>query len=370
MKNKVAMFVANDTTFIYKLRKEILEEFINKRYKVIVVAKKLKFVNEIELLGCTIIDLNLVRTGTNPLSDILLLKQVNRILKKENPDIVFTNSIKPNVYFGIACRRLHIPLVPNITGLGRALEYPGLLQKISVFLYKKGMRGADTILFQNNFNKDFFLEKNIIKESKKYVILPGSGVNIDEYSKLEYPLSDKINFLFIARIRKEKGIDYVINSAKKLHKKYDNLMFNVCGLCEDQHYLDKFKKLEQEGFFKYYGEQKDLTPFYKDAHCIVHPTYYPEGMSNVLLEACSHARPIITTNRPGCREIVDDGYNGYMIDIKNQEQLDEAIFKFINLSNEDKKQMGLNGRKKIEENFDRNIIVSEYIKLADAILGN
>ncbi len=368
MKNKKVMFVANDTTFIYKLRKEIIYEFIKQKYKVIIVAKKLKFVKEIESMGCSIINLSLDRTGTKPSSDIGLLNQIYKILKREKPDIVFTNSIKPNVYFGIACKNLNIPLVPNITGLGRALEYPGLLQKISILLYKKGMRGADTILFQNDFNKAFFLEKNIIKETKEYIILPGSGVNTNDYNFLEYPLSEEITFLFVARIRKEKGIDYFINSAKFLSKKYNNLMFNVCGLCEDNNYLEKFKYLEREGYFKYYGEQKDLTPFYRAANCIVHPTYYPEGMSNVLLEAGSHGRPIITTDRPGCKEIVKDGYNGYMIETRNQTQLNNAIERFIELSSEQKRKMGENGRKNVEQNFNRDLVVKQYIDIAESLL--
>lgn len=368
MNDKVVMVAANDTTFIYKLRKEILQEFLRQGYDVIVVAKKLKFVREIESMGCSIIDLKLNRTGTSIFSDISLLRQIRNILENNKPDIVFTNSIKPNVYFGIVCNSMNIPFVPNITGLGRALEYPGILQKISVMLYRVGMRGANIILFQNEFNRDFFLKKNIIKDTKKYIILPGSGVNTNDYKKLDYPTSEKVNFLFISRIRKEKGIDYFMNAATTLNKKYKDIMFNVCGLCEDDDYLDKFTKLEKEGFFKYYGEQADLTPFYQSASCIVHPTYYPEGMSNVLLEAGSHGRPIITTDRPGCKEIVKDGYNGYMINIKSQSQLNDAIERFLSLSVNQKRKMGENGRNNIEQNFDRQLVVDEYVKIVDDIL--
>lgn len=369
MSSKKIMLVANDTTFVYNLRKEILEALIDRKYDIYVVAEKKNFVEEIENMGCTLVDLDISRQGTNPISDIKLYKKIKKIVKEVQPDIVFSNNIKPNVYFGMACNIYKIPFVPNITGLGKALEYPGILQNISIRLYRMGTKKAHTIFFQNTFNRDFFLENKIMEKEQNYIILPGSGVNIDEYKVLAYPKSDKTNFLFVGRIRKEKGIDYIINSAKKLHTKYPNIVFNVCGLCEDKYYLKKFKELEEYGYFKYHGEKKNLTEFYRESACVVHPTYYPEGMSNVLLEACSHARPIITTNRPGCREIVDDGYNGYMIDIKNQEQLDIAIEKFINLSYEDKVQMGLNGRKKIEKNFDRKLIVKEYIKLVENILN-
>ena len=362
MKPKILM-VANDTTFIYKLRKEILEAFIESGYEVYIVAKKIKFLNELIEIGCKFTELKVPRNDTNPLSDINLLKKIYKIVKEIGPDMVFSNSIKPNVYFGIVCRRLGIPFIPNITGLGRALEYPGILQKISIVLYRFGLKSAHTVFFQNEFNRDFFIENKIIKKNQKYFILPGSGVNINEHRVLPYPESNILNFLFIARIRKEKGIDYFINSSKKIHEKYPNTSFSVCGLCEDDSYLNIFHELEKEGYFKYYGEQEDLTSFYQRANCIVHPTYYPEGMSNVLLEACAHGRPIITTDRPGCREIIDHGYNGYMIDTKNQKQLDLAIEKFINLRLQDKINMGIKGREKIKDYFNREIIVDEYLKL-------
>lgn len=370
MKNDRIMIVANDTSYVYKLRKEILKSFVEKGYTVYIVAKKINFVKELESIGCNVIDLNIPRHGTNPFSDLKLYSQAKVILNQTQPDIVFSYNIKPNVYFGLACDKYKIPFVPNITGLGKALEYPGLLQILAKKLYKIGLKGASTVLFQNSYNRDFFFKNNIITEDQDYFILPGSGVNTEEYGIMDYPSTDKIYFLFIGRIRKEKGIEYLINSAKKLHMKYSNVFFNICGLCEDDKYIQIFDELEQDGYLKYNGEQKDLTPFYKSANCIVHPTYYPEGMSNVLLEACSHARPIITTDRPGCREIVDDGYNGYMIETRNQEQLDSALEKFINLSYDDKLKMGLNGREKIEKQFDRKLVVNKYMELTADILDN
>lgn len=368
MKKKKILIVANDTTFIYKLRKEIILEFINEGHEVVIVAKLLRFVKELDSMGCSLIDFDFHRIATNPVNDLILFKNIYKLIKREKPDIIFTNSIKPNVYFGIGSKLLKIPMIPNISGLGRALEYPGVLQKISIILYKMGMTGASIVLFQNEFNKNFFRSKKIISDNKENIVLPGSGVNLDEYNVLEYPKSEDINFLFIGRIRQEKGIDYIINSAQKLHEKYPNIKFDLCGLCEDAKYLEIFKKFNELDFIEYHGEIEDLSEFYKKAHCIVHPTYYPEGMSNVLLEACSHARPIITTDRPGCREIVDDGYNGYMIKTRNQEQLDSALEKFINLNYEDKLKMGLNGREKIENNFDRRFVVSQYMKIIETYL--
>lgn len=353
------MLIANDTTFIYKLRKEIIELVLKKKFKLIIVANKKKFVEDIEKLGCEVINIDIPRQGTNPIQDIKMYKQLKNIILSNKPDLVFTNNIKPNIYGGLICKKLNIPFIPNITGLGTALEYPGILQNITVSMLKLSMKSAKSILFQNEFNRQFFIEKNIIDKTQRTVLLPGSGVNIDEYEVYDFPTNEKLNFLFVARINKAKGIDYYLEAAKYISEKYDAI-FNICGLCEDESYLEKFRFAEVEGYLKYHGEQKSLDNFYKEMNCLIHPSYYPEGMSNVLLETASHGRPAITTNRPGCKETVNDGLTGFIVPIKNQDKLNEAIEKFIKLSFEEKKQMGINARKKIENEFDRKIVVQKY----------
>ena len=113
--------------------------------------------------------------------------------------------------------------------------------------------------------------------------------------------------------------------------------------------------------------QNDIIPFLQESSCLIHPSYYPEGMSNVLLEASASGRPVITTNRSGCREIVENGKTGFIVEIKNSKQLIEKVEEFIELSNEQRKQMGLEARKKVEKEFDRNIIINAYLKEIDEI---
>ena len=163
---------------------------------------------------------------------------------------------------------------------------------------------------------------------------------------------------------KEKGIDQYLDMAQEIKQKYTNTKFHILGFCE-QEYEQKLKELQEQKIIEYHGRQDNTIPYLERASCVIHPTYYPEGMSNVLLEACSCGRPIITTNRAGCREIVDDGINGFIVEEKNSQDLIEKVEKLINLSNEERKQMGLNGRKKVEKEFDRNIVINNYLKVME-----
>lgn len=355
--------MANDTTYVYNLRKEIIERLIKEGHNVEIICESLLYKAELEAMGCRIINVKTGRHGKNPFADIALLHQYKKKLKENRPDIVLTYNIKPSSYGGMACRMLKIPYMPNITGLGTAIENPSILQKIAIVLYKSGVKNAKCIFFQNIDNKKFFEQHKMIGKNTKVCLLPGSGVSLEKHKLLPYPENDKvINFQFTSRILKEKGIDLYIEAARIIHDKYPNTVFNVCGGCDDEKYLKILKEAEENGYIKYHGQQKDMIPFLKQASCIVHPSYYPEGMSNVLLEAAASGRPIIATDRSGCRETVEDGVTGYVIPIKNLDSLVEAIEKILSMSIEERKNMGLAGRKKMEQEFDRNIVVEAYLK--------
>ena len=361
--NRRISILANDTTYMYNTRAALIEKLVELGYEVYIVSQILKFEKELKDMGCKVINMATGRHGKNPFSDLKLLKEYKRILKEINPEIVFSYNIKPNVYGGMACSKLKIRFMPNITGLGTALEYPGLMQKITIMLNKIGLKNAEVIFFQNSENQEFFKKHNLISENTKSILLPGSGVDLNRHTLLEYPKDEVIKFLFIARILKEKGIDIYLETAKAIKEKYPNTEFHICGYFDDDKYKEILKQNEKNGIIIYHGEQKDMIPFFENSHCIVHPSYYPEGMSNVLLEAAAHGRPIICTDRSGCRETAIDGETGYIVPIKNTEKVIEAVEKIIKMSNKERKQMGLNGRKKIEKEFDRNIVVNEYMNV-------
>jgi len=356
---KKVMIVCNYLVGLISFRKELLEELLKRKYIVTVVAPNHEFSKKVESIGCKFIPVEFDSRGTNPIKDLILTKTYKKIIKEEHPDIVLTYTIKPNIYAGYVCSKLGVPYIANITGLGTSVEQPGLLQKLTLFLYKKGLKKAKCVFFQNKDNQDFMLKHNVVKG--KYKLIPGSGVNLSHHTLLSYPDDRVIKFLFISRILYEKGIDEYLTVAEYIKSKYENTEFHILGKCDSDEYMKKINDLEKRNIVIYHGQVDDVREYHKISHCTVHPSFYPEGMSNVLLESCAAGRPIITTNRPGCKEIIDDGINGYLIECKDTEALKDRVEKFINLSLNEKKKMGLNGRKKVEEEFDRNIVIDKYM---------
>lgn len=360
------MMVANDTTFIYNLRKEILERFVQEGYSVTVVCEVLSFREELEALGCRLIDVKNHRRGTNPLSDLKLAYTYFNILKKERPDVVLTNNIKPNIYAGMACQILGIKRICNITGLGTAVESAGILQKLTVFLYRIGVRNAECILFQNAENEAFFKRHNLISPKSNVVRLAGSGVNLKTHELQPYPEGECVHFLFAARIMKEKGIDLFLAAAQKYHSK--NVVFDICGACDDEKYKEILRQAHEKGVVHYHGQQKFMQPFYAKCSCFLFPSYYPEGMSNVLLEAAACGRPAIAADRSGCRETVTDGVTGFIVPVNDEAAVLDAVGRFLSLTWEQRRDMGLAARAKIEKEFDRQIVVGKYIEQVNLLL--
>jgi galacturonosyltransferase len=353
------MILANNDVGLYKFREELIEKLITDN-EVYICLPNGEFIENLVELGCVFIPCDLLeRHGTNPLKEIKLISWYGKVMKEYNPDLVLTYTIKPNVYGGMVCAKMGIPYIANITGLGTAVENRGCLQLITLTLYRCGLRKAKKVFFQNVDSCNFMIKHKVVKGG--YDILPGSGVNLDRFKVSGYPDDDKVKFLFISRIMKEKGIDQYLEAANEIRKEYPNTEFHICGSCENE-YKGKLDEYIQKNIVIYHGMIREVAQMLEHIHCVVHPTYYPEGISNVLLEACASGRPIITTDRSGCREVVDDGVNGYMIPQKDKDKLVEAIGKFLNLSYEEKKQMGLNARKKVERQFDRQLVVEAYMR--------
>lgn len=353
------MILANNDIGLYKFRKELVETLL-KNHEVYICLPDGMYVERLVKMGAVYLPCDMLqRRGVNPLKEIELYRYYLKILKEVKPDIVFTYTIKPNVYGGMACCRYGIPYVANVTGLGSAVENSGPLQFITVNLYRIGLKRAKKVFFQNEANERFMLERKVVKDN--YDRLPGSGVNLSMYEATKYPEGNEFNFLYIARIMKEKGIDQYLDAAISLRKKYDNVHFHICGFCEEE-YEDKLKELNGNGTIVYHGLVDDMASMYKMASCTVHPTYYPEGLSNVLLESCACGRPIITTDRSGCREVIDNGINGFLVKEKDSDDLIDKIERFMKLSYEERSTMGLNARKKVEREFDRQTVIDKYMK--------
>lgn len=361
---KIAILI-NDTTSLYNHRFEVVRGLVEAGYQIEIITQEEHFSKEFISLGCTVTPLTVNRHQKNPLNDLKVLYTYYKLLEVSKPDVVLTYNIKPNVYGGIACQLLGLTYMPNITGLGTAVEYPGMLQKITVLLYKLGMRKAHTIFFQNTANRAFFEEYGILRKSTKAVLLPGSGVNVTKHLPMLYPNAKETHFLFVARILKEKGIDMYLEAAKRFSS--PTVKFHICGPFDSPDYQTKVEAAAKAGTVIYHGQQKDMKPFFEQCACLLHPSWYPEGISNVLLEAAASARPAITTNRAGCREVVEDGKTGFIVPVQDEQAFLLAVDRFLTLPWEERKQMGLNARAKVEKEFDRQLVVDAYLKELEGI---
>ena len=358
------LILANNSIGLYKFRKELLDALLALKNDVYISLPKDEFIEEMQQMGCHFIETEISRHGVNPFTDLALIKKYCSIIKSVKPDIVFTYTIKPNVYGGIACQICKVPYVANVTGLGTAVENKGLLQKITLALYKTGLRKAQRVFFQNQKNQQFMLEHSVVKGP--YSLLPGSGVNLERYSPLPYPdESNGIHFVFISRIMREKGIDQYLEAAKYFKIKAAEPA-EARGFCEKE-YQGELDELIAKGVVEYHGMVRDVREILKDVHCTIHPSFYPEGLSNVLLESSACARPIITTDRSGCKEVVDDGVNGFVVKQRDSNDLIQKIERFIALPYEEKMKMGLAGRAKVEREFNRQIVVDAYLKETEKV---
>ena len=364
---KKIMIIINSTMGLIGLRKELLSEIINQGYKIVIVIPKEKENNELEGLKVDIRTVSLNRRGKNPFSDIKLYKNYKKIIKKERPDVILTYTIKPNIYGGIAAKKLKVPYIANITGLGTAVENGGILQKITTFLYKKAFKNINTVFFQNQTNMNFFIENKIALG--KHKLIPGSGVNLKYFEYIDYPKNDKvINVLYIGRLMTDKGTTELLKAIEIIKKNNININFDLIGFAEEDNFLVRIKSMEEENLLKYHGLQKDVRPFLKKAHVLVNPTYH-EGLSNVLLEASASGRPVLASKVPGCIETFDEGLTGIGFEPRSVDSLVEAINKFAEIPYEKKVEMGKNARLKVEKEYDRNIVVNASLKEIENILN-
>lgn len=363
------LLLANDSTYVYNLRREVIEAMLAQDWQVTAVCERKQHWEDLIAMGCRMLALGVARHGKNPLQDLNLLRTYGKLLDAEKPDVVLTYNIKPNVYGGMACAKRNIPYLVNVCGLGTPVENPGLMQLLTVTLYKMGVKKASCVFFQNQENEDFFNARHMAPGH--HHLLPGSGVNTARFALLPYPHGETVDFLFISRVMKEKGIDQYLEAAQTVHGRHPETVFHILGGCDDDAYRKTLAQLENTGAIRYHGQQESVLPFQTISACTVHPTYYPEGMSNVLLESAACGRPIITTDRSGCREIVEDGVNGFVCRQRDSDDLVAQIEKFLALPWEQRRDMGLAARRKVEKEFDRQIVVDAYLQeIRDAVKGH
>lgn len=363
---KILILTNNDAGF-YNFRKEIITVLREKDNEVYISVPDTGHIEKLRNLGAEIIPTDVDRRGMNPVADLKLFGIYRRLIKKIQPDAVLTYTIKPNVYGGVAARWNAVPFLPNVTGLGTTLQGEGPVQTLIKGMYKVGLKGAKCVFFQNEFNLEFMKEKGCISENTHTRLLPGSGVNLEEYSYLPYKTLDdsgELHLLYVGRIMNDKGSRELLEMAETIHNSHSNVIVDIVGAYEEETkaiYEPWINRLSESGAVKFHGFHSDMTPFYEMCQALVHPTYH-EGMSNVVLEAAASGRPVITSDIPGCREIYENGYGGLSFESKSTESLVETVEGFLSMEDQVREKMGKTARYYVEQHFDRNIVMNAYLE--------
>ena len=353
---KKILVITNHSYMLYRFRLELLHA-LSKTHEVVLSMPFVGHEDDFKQLGFRCIETNVDRRGINPKTDLTLLRTYRKLLKEEKPDLVITYSIKPNIYAGMACCSAGIPFFANVQGLGTAFQKRGIAQLVTL-LYKYAFRKVKGVFFENEENAAEFRRRKILTRDRQ-VILHGAGINLESYPLTPYPSHEIPRLLYLGRIMKEKGMDELFDAVDRLHKDAIPFHLDLVGFFEDG-YKEKVDTLVEKGIATFHGFQENPLPYYQNADCVVLPSYH-EGMSNVLLEAASTGRPVITSDIPGCREAVIPRKSGLLIEARDPESLYQGLKEFLSLSQKDRETMGLLGRLKMEQEFRKEDIIAQSL---------
>lgn len=357
------IFSSNIAWSIYNFRLKLLKALQKDGHTIYTVAYKDGYDEKLVNEGLYFEHIEINNNSTNPLEDLRLIANYYKIYKKIGPDVICHNAIKPNIYGTIAAGMLNIPVINNISGLGTLFIKKSIATIIAKWLYKFSQKKATKVFFQNNDDRDLFVQNKLVDVSKTQVI-PGSGVDTVRFSPNISPKQEEnFQFLFIGRLIYDKGIREYISAVEQLKAKYPNVKFailgplyqnNATGITEET--LNAWIADEK---IIYLGQTDQVEEIMRMASCVVLPSYR-EGLSKVLIEASSMALPIVTTNVPGCRDVVIDGETGFLCEVKNANDLTDKMEQILLMSDTQRKVMGDKARERAINVFSEDHIINYY----------
>ena len=366
---KKIVIIASCSEGFFRLRRQLAIRMMQIGYKVYVIFpidSDPVYTEKTSSLGINCIETTMQRQGMNPIKDFKTFLDIYKVLKKLQPDIVFSYTAKPVIYGSSAAKLAGIPKIYSlINGLGYAFIgntiKDRIIKLIASYLYRIGLCFNEKVFFQNPDDKALFFENKIIARTKKTIIVNGSGVDISYFAK--EPLSNKqLSFLLMSRLMRDKGIYEFIEAVRIIKKKYPQIIFRIAGwICSNPSAIkqSEFNAWIEEGLIKFYGRLEDVRPAIKNCSVCVLPSYR-EGTPRAVLEAMSMGRAIITTDTAGCRETVENGVNGFLVPVRNATKLADAIERFI-LNPGLIEKMGFNSRRIAEKKYDVNLVNQKII---------
>lgn len=356
---------SNTSWYLYNFRKNTILSLINSGYQVIAIAPEDKYSQKLIELGARFISIDIDQGGTNPIKDFITFLSFYRIFSRQKIDVVLNFTPKNNIYSTLAASFNNVKVINNIAGLGILFVNETVTSKIARALYKFSQRFADKIFFQNEDDRELFLSNGMAR-AEITDRLPGSGADLSRFA-LSPSADDGITrFLLIARMLYDKGVGHYVEAARHLKSKHrDKVEFRLLGFLDVNNPSAVSKQEMQqwvdEGIISYLGVSDKVEDEIEQVDCMVLPSFYREGVPKSLLEAGAMGKPIVTTDNVGCRETVDDGVNGFLCEPRSTESLITALDKIIQLTHEKRLVMGKASRKKIEREFDEQIVVDKYL---------
>lgn len=363
------LMTANAAWNIWNFRRPLVEALLGDGHRVTVVAPEDAAVPDLERLGCRFVPLSMNVKGLNPLQDFGLSVRLRRIFLVQRPDVILGYTIKNNIFGAFAAKSLGIPFLPNVTGLGTAFLSSGLLRKLVELLYRAAFASLPVVFFQNEDDLNLFLSRRLVKASQT-ALLPGSGIDLERFAVANYPVTEPPVFLMIARLLRDKGVVEYVEAALMVRERYPEARFQLLGAADAANRsainLATVQAWEQSHGIEYLGTSSDVRCEITVAHCVVLPSYR-EGAPRTLIEAAAMGRPLIATDVPGCRAVVDPGKTGFLCAPYDPGSLAAACLEFLSLSTERRRAMGLAGRMKMEREFDQSMVVAAYCRAISVV---
>ena len=366
IENKRILLVGNTAWSMYNFRLSVAKAMRDVGYKIIIIAPFDHTSDMIRAEGFEHLNIEMDNKGVSPVNDFKLFLNLLKYYRTLKPQMIFHYTIKPNIYGGFAAGMMGIPTISFVTGLGSMFIKRSVITRLIEFMYKSAFSFSRKVWFLNNDDCRFFVEKRIVP-LKKTEVLPGEGINVDDFLPNESEISRNphFKFLYLGRILKDKGINELIDASRIIKSRYPHVIVQILGFIDALNpsaiTIDEVQSWVAEGVISYLGTTADVKPYIGVADCIVLPSYR-EGISRTLLEAASMQKPIIASDVTGCREVVDDGETGFLCSPMDVKDLVRKMEQMLLLDTASRNQMGLKARSKIKAEFGEEIIVKKYLK--------
>lgn len=368
----IACLSANTTWYVVNFRSRLIASLIKQGWRVVVLSPPDRHVSRLIACGAEHVPITLDNAGTNPLKEMRTLLRLRQAIAQIGPSVVLTFTPKINIYLSMVARTLGVPVIANISGLGRGFGSGGWLEQVSRALYRVALKWPQTVFFQNEEDRATFIDAGLV-DAQRTVRLPGSGVDVERFSPRPKPEPGPFRFMLVARLLWAKGVGEFVEAARIVKAQHPEVEFVLAGFIDEGNEAAvpraTIESWEQEGLVKYLGSFDDMVPVYAQADCVVLPSYYREGVPRSLLEAASMGKPVITTDSVGCRDTVEDGVTGWLVGARDAQALADTMNHLLKMPHEQAAVVSLQARQRILAEFDEQIVLEAYGEAVSGTLG-